>query len=393
MNVKQLEGNIWKSYVFQILRGMFFSVPIMVLFWQENGLSLMEVMILQSLFSMTVVVLEIPTGYFADVFGRKKSLIVASFFGFIGFAIYSISYNFYQFLIAEILLAIAISFISGADSALLYDTLKDLKKENLYKKIYGNVLFYGLIGMSVASVIGGYVGEINLRWTLYLSLPFMALLIPLSFSLKEPKRHEVIFEKGYILELFKIIKTVVLKNKKIKWLIVYAGIIAGFNGAAVWFYQPYFIISGLEIAHFGIVFASFQIMAALSSKYAHKIEEILGQKFSLVLLIFLSGISYLLMSNFVYLFSFSFAFLQQFVRGFLRPIIEDYINKLISSEIRATVLSIQNMSGKLFYAFIIPIIGWVADAYTLTQALAVLGITTLAFGIFAIFMLRRARVV
>jgi len=123
------------------------------------------------------------------------------------------------------------------------------------------------------------------------------------------------------------------------------------------------------------------VIAAISSKYAHRIEEKLGQKYSLVLLIILVSGSYLLMSHFIYLFSFSFAFIQQFVRGFSRPVITDYINKLISSEVRATILSAQNLVGRLFYAAIILIIGWIVDVYTLVQALFVLGITSLIAGI------------
>lgn len=393
MNVKKIEGNIWKLYIFQILCGLYFSVPVMVLFWQENGLSLTEIMILQSLFSIFVVLLEVPTGYFADIFGRKKSLIFASFFSFFGFLFYSLGYGFYQFLIAETLLAFALSLISGADSAMLYDTLKDLKKENLYKKIWGNILSYGFISIAFASVVGGFVGKIDLRWTIYLTLPFMFFLIPFSFLFKEPKRHKLIFKKGYIVDIFRIIKAVVLNNKRLKWLIIYSGVLLGFNGAGLWLYQPYFQVSGLDVVYFGIIFALFNIVAAISSKYAHRIENIVGQKFSLVSLILITGISYLLMSNFVYLFSFSFIFLHQFVRGFSTPVIEDYINKLTSSEIRATVLSVQNMSRRFFYAAIIPIIGWIADVYSLLQALTILGITTLVIGIFMILMLRKVRVI
>lgn len=392
MNVKKIEGNIWKLYIFQILCGLYFSVPVMVLFWQENGLSLTEIMILQSLFSIFVVLLEVPTGYFADIFGRKKSLIFASFFSFFGFLFYSLGYGFYQFLIAETLLAFALSLISGADSAMLYDTLKDLKKENLYKKIWGNILSYGFVSAAFACVVGGFVGEVNLRWTIYLTVPFVAMLIPLAFSLREPRRHKLIFKKGYIVDIFRIIKTVVLNNKRLKWLIIYSGVLLGFNGAGLWLYQPYFQISGLDIVYFGIIFALFNIVAAISSKYAHKIENAIGQKFSFVSLILITGISYLLMSNFVYLFSFSFIFLHQFVRGFSTPVIEDYINKLTSSEIRATVLSVQNMSCRFFYAAIIPIIGWIADVYSLLQALTILGITVLVIGMFVILMLRKVRV-
>ena len=393
MSVKQLEGNIWKLYMFQILCGLFFSVPVMVLFWQENGLSLTEIMILQSIFSIAVVVLEIPTGYFADVFGRRKSLIYASFFSFFGFVVYSLGLNFYQFLVAEIFLAFAVSLISGANSAMLYDTLKDLKKEKLYKKIWGNILSYAFLSIALACIVGGFVGKIDLRWTIYMTLPFMFLLIPLSYSFKEPQRHKMIFKKGYLIDIFRIIKTVVLDDKKLKWFIIFSGVLFGFNGAGLWLYQPYFEISGLDIVYFGIVFASFNVVAAVSSKYAHKIESIIGLKYSLLSLVLITVISYLLMGNFVFLFGFSFVFLQQFVRGFSTPIIEDYINQITSSEIRATVLSIQNMSRKFFYAMIIPIIGWIADVYSLLQALEIIGITVLVIGSFSLLMLRKVKVI
>jgi len=390
---EKLKSNIRKFYLFQAFSALAFFVPIIVLFWQENGLNLTQIMILQSLFSLTVVLLEVPSGYFADVFGRKKSLIFASSFLTIGIFTYSLGHNFHQFLIAEILWAFGVSFVSGTDSAFIYDTLKDLKQEKLYKKTMGNAMFCCLIATSIASVIGGFIGKINFRWTFYAMLPFMILLIPLSISLKEPKRHKHIIERGYLFELLKILKNSLIKNEKIRWLIIYSAIIAGFNGAVLWLYQPYFKLTGLDIFYFGFVFAAFNLIAALSSKYAHQIEEKLGQKHSLILLIILVGGSYLLMSNFIYLFSFSFAFIQQFVRGFSKPVITDYINKLVSSDIRATVLSAQNLVGRLFYAAIIPIIGWIADVYTLVQALFVLGITTFVAGIVILLILQKDRVI
>lgn len=138
----------------------------------------------------------------------------------------------------------------------------------------------------------------------------MILLIPLSISLKEPKRHKRIFERCYLFELLKVLKNSLIKNEKIRWLIIYSAIIAGFNIAVLCLYQPYFKLTGLDIFYFGFVFAAFNLVAALSSKYAHQIEEKLEQKYSLILLIILVGRSYLLMSNFIYLFSFFFAFFQ-----------------------------------------------------------------------------------
>lgn len=389
----KLRSNIWKYYLQEILLGMFFSIPIIVLFWQNNGLSLTEIMILQSIFAVMVVVLEIPTGYFADVYGRKKALVLASIFSFLAITLYSLGRNFAHFLVAEIFFALGTSFASGTSSAFIYDTLVDLKEEGNYKRIWGNAIFVGMISLALSNVFGGLIAKIDLRYTLYASIPFFALRIPITLTMVEPKKHKVIFEKGYTHEILKIVKIALIENKKLRWLIVYSGIVYAFYQASMWLYQPYFKLSGLDIAYFGLVFASFQGIAAVSSKYAHQLEKKLGQKYSLIMLIFLVSGGYFLMSNFIFLFSFSFSFLHQFVRGFKKVIIDDYLNKLTTSGMRATVLSVESFVGRLLYAAIIPIIGWIADIYSLVQAMTVLAFTTLISGILILILLRRNKII
>ena len=389
----KLKKNIWKFYLYNIFTGMFFAVPVFVLFWQGNGLNLTEIMLLQSIFAISSVVLEIPTGYFADVYGRKHTLTIAGITGLLAISIYSIGHNFNQFLIAEIFFALSISFSSGTKSAFVYDTLKELGKENQYKKLWGNLLFYGMMSLAVSSIIGGFIGKINLRYTLYASIPFFAAPVLLILLMHEPQRHKLVIKKGYTKELLIILKNTFLHNKKLRWIIIYSGIVYAFNQAALWLYQPYFKLSGLDIVWFGFVFSSFQLVAAFTSKYAHKLEEKLGQKYSLAMLILLVALSYFLMSNFVFLFSFSFCFIQQFVRGFKNAVVTDYINQLTSSDIRATVLSAQSFIGRLIYAIIIPFIGWVADVYTLVQAFGILAITSLVTGIVILVILRKDGVI
>ena len=389
---QNLKSNLWKIYLFKVFAGMFFSIPIFVLFWQENGLSLTQVMILQSIFAILTVILEVPTGYFADIYGRKKTLIFAAITGAIAISTYSLGHNFFQFLIAEIFFALSVSLSSGTVSALIYDTLQEIGEGKNYKKIWGNVLFYEMIALAISNVFGGFIAKIDLRYALYASIPFFTLMIPAAFLLQEPKRHKLIFEKGYTKELFKIIKVDLIQNEKLRWVLIYSGIIYAFNQSSLWLYQPYFNLLGLDIAYFGIIFASFQIVAAFSSKYAHKIEEKLGQKHSLAMLIFLVAGSYFLMSNFMFLFSFSFCFIQQFVRGFKNAVVTDYINQLTNSSMRATILSAESFIGRLLYATVIPICGWIADIYTLQQTLIVMGTITLISGIIILIILKKYKV-
>ena len=119
---KALKGNMWKFNVVNILQNMLFVIPIIVLFWQQNGLSLTQIMFLQSFFAIMAVVLEIPTGYFADIFGRKKSIVLGIFFWAMGVIGYSLSFNFFHFLIAEAFFGFGVAFLSGANTALIYDS-------------------------------------------------------------------------------------------------------------------------------------------------------------------------------------------------------------------------------------------------------------------------------
>ena len=59
-------------------------MPIITIFYKENGLSMQEIFIIQACFSLAVVLFEVPTGYFADVVDRKKSIIIGMILGAIG---------------------------------------------------------------------------------------------------------------------------------------------------------------------------------------------------------------------------------------------------------------------------------------------------------------------
>ncbi|HBB68127.1 MAG TPA: hypothetical protein DCZ93_12720 [Elusimicrobia bacterium] len=386
----KLEHNIWKAYIQSIITNAAFFVPVIVLFWQENGLDFTRIMVLQTLYSIVVVLLEVPTGYFADIFSRRAALTVASSFLAAGMLIYAAGNNFFEFLIAETVWAIGVSLISGCDAALLYDTLAGLDRKTEYKKIIGQAMFYGYISTAVASIAGGIIGHYSFRWTFIIMIPFLVLLIPVSLSIKEPKRERAAQEKAHFTKMLNITANVFKQNTRLKWLIIYSAIILGFNQTALWLYQPYMKLSGLDVYYFGIVFASFQGIAALSSKYAHKIERRLGEKNSILLLAVLVAGSLLLMANFIFLFSFLFVFLQQFVRGFGRVVVSDYVNKETSSDIRATVLSVNNLGARAVYAIAIPFIGYAADKYSITAALNLSGILALIFGAAILAVMRKA---
>ena len=130
-------------------------MPVIVLFYKSNGLTMQDIFLLQSVYSLTLMTLEIPTGYFADKAGRKTSILVGSMLGFTGYMVYSFSFGFWQFVIAEVILGVSQSLVSGADSAMLYDTLSAAKQKDKYTRLEGRITSIGNFGEAFAGIIGG----------------------------------------------------------------------------------------------------------------------------------------------------------------------------------------------------------------------------------------------
>ena len=125
----KLGANIWKMHFLKAIMWFMLAMPIIVIFFQEHGFSLTQIMLLQATYSITVALFEIPSGYIADIFGRKKAIIFSTIFSFVGYLIFSNFSSFYLFAIAEILVGIGGSLMSGSDSAIIYDTLLEIGKK------------------------------------------------------------------------------------------------------------------------------------------------------------------------------------------------------------------------------------------------------------------------
>jgi MFS family permease len=382
-----IKSNIWKLMVLNAISWFLLFMPTVVLFFQENGLSMFQVILLQSFFAIGVVTLEIPSGYFADIYGRKKSVIVGSILSCLGFIGFSLSYNFIGFVIAELLLAFGVSFLSGADYALMYDSLVILKQESKYKILQGRLLSVGNFSESIAALVGGLIAVYGLRYTFYAETLITFLAIPLAFTLKEPKRHIMDLSSGHLKSLLRTVKYALHDHKEIKWLILYSALIGAMGFNMVWFIQPYFNLVELPLKYFGIAWAILNFSVGIFTLFAHNFEETLGKTKSIISLLILLFIAYLLLWWFSSIWAITFILIFYLVRGIKGPIFLDYVNQLVSSEMRATVLSVKSMMFRLLFGIIGPFAGWIADMYNLQTALLISGIIFFIPGIVSLLFL------
>jgi MFS family permease len=171
-----MNSNIYKYYSYSAISNFLFFLPIVYVFFQDNGLSLTQIFIIEAIFSIGLVLFEVPTGAVADYYGKKASLVLGSVIWVISCVLFSFGSGFYTFIFAYLTWALGAAFLSGADTALLYDILhKDNQKEH-FKKYQGNAKFIGLVAISLASLLGGYIASFSMRYTFIASaIAFFAM--------------------------------------------------------------------------------------------------------------------------------------------------------------------------------------------------------------------------
>lgn len=358
----------------------------MIPFYQENGLSLSDISILKAIYSVSIVVLEIPSGYLADVLGRKRTLIIGSILGFIGFLTYSISFGFIGFLIAEIILGFGQSLISGADSAMLYDTLEDLNRKDEYVKYEGRVISIGNISEMAAGLIGGLLVSISLRAP-YVAQTLVAFIaIPASITLIEPKKNAKLLKTGFS-HILKIVRYSLFDNKNLRWNIIHSSVIGASSLAmATLVVQPFLEEINLPLSYFGIVWVILNFVVGVVAFYAYKIEKSLNKNKSLLIISVFMPLGYIALHFTFNYWGLGVFFIFYILRGYATPVLKDYINQLTDSNIRATVLSVRNFVIRILFASIGPFFGWYSDKFDLQSAILIAGAIFFAMAIFTLIM-------
>ena len=387
----QLRHNILKMYLLKAVLWFMVAMPIIVLFFQEHGLTLTEVMILQSIYSFSVALFEIPSGFIADVFGRKRTIVLSTIFTFIGFLVFSFFGGFYAFAIAQVLVGIGGSLMSGSDSAIIYDTLLETNSKTTYTKIEGRTYAIGNFSEAFAGILGGFLAVGSIYMPIYVQTSILFFSIPIAFTLIEPSMHKENKLGRSFKAVLEVVKFAMVDNQKLKWLIIYSSAMGVATLSMAWFAQPFFKSINIPLAYFGILWAVLNFSAGLTSFNAH----LLDKKDNNYKILFYLALS--MLTSFIFLgynpsvFGLIFILFIYLLRGLVTPILRNEINENTTSNKRATVLSIRSLIIRISFAISAPILGYIADNYSLAISFYGLAIVVGFFSILSAIKLYRIR--
>ena len=141
-----LKSNYQKVYLLNASWTFLVLMPVLIPFLKGIGLSMGEVFKLQALYALMVILLEIPSGYLSDIFGRKLILVISGVLHGIGFSLYPFADSFFILVIIQLINAIAMSLMSGTDISLLYDTHVALReKGSIGRNLMAKQIFYSQV--------------------------------------------------------------------------------------------------------------------------------------------------------------------------------------------------------------------------------------------------------
>ncbi|MCX6769990.1 MAG: MFS transporter [Candidatus Micrarchaeota archaeon] len=360
-------NNIQKIYLISFFTGLtFFGAISLPFFLDWGGLNYAQIFFLEALFSISIVLFEVPTGAFADKYGRKNSMAV----GFLLTALSTVALvlfpSFLTFAIVEVVWGCSFTFVSGADTALIFDMLKEMKCAKRAKEVFSKRQIAKTAATVIALPAGSFIaGQSFLPYPQILTIPFLLTCIPYAlaaltvFSLPEPRRT---VPQGNMLELAKKSFAIFRGNKMLRSLALDMVFISATGLFIFWFYQSVLRSFSVDIAFFGIVSAAFNIFAMALLWKLGVMEKVFGT-FSPFL--WLALIAMFLVTG------------MKIVR---QPVFEHYLNFHINSSERATVLSGIAMLERLIIALLYPIVGFITDI-SLQMALVFLGVITVIFAV------------
>ena len=386
---KSLASNLIKLYILRGLAFAWFPIPTIVLFYESYGLDIEQIVLLKTILSLSVLVLEVPSGYLCDLWGRKACLVVGSGVWIASWLIYCVGTCFNQFALAEVLAGVAASLISGANTAIGYDSLLQLGREKYYQVWEGRLVAIAGISEAVCGIIGAAIASINLVYPFYLQTVCLVMYFCLALTLVEPKDHQAIAQTQKLKQLQSIIINV-FNRPKLRWLILLSGTFSSASFLIVWLSQDYLKQLNIPIQAFGWAWAIFHLGMSVASVNAHRIERIFGIKQATFLLILILGISYICLGSINQVWGMVFIMSLYLVRGLSSPLILNAINQQISSSVRATILSINSLVFGVGFAVVAPMIGAIASRYDLFTGLIVAGCLFLISGWFCWWQLVRA---
>lgn len=319
-------------------------------FLLDRGLNLFEVNLVNVAFYVMLALCEIPTGVFADVFGRKWSVVVSLVLLMCSMLVYALSGSIWGFLGAEVLAAIAMTFYSGAFDAWLVDSIRHYGSALSLQKVFSRTIFVKHVSILVSALLGAMLADISFSLAWFLGAFFFAAgAIVAIVAMREeygPQEVALVRKRDALQEIVAASISYGVRNRNIRFIMLISLILTFSVMAPNMQWQPLFKQWLSAQTYFGFLFLAMSVCLIVGVYLGPRVLlPLFSEKRALVICCVAIGVG--IMGS-VATTSFPLVFLvflfHQIARGAVDPLKTAYLHDNIPSKERATIASFESVA-------------------------------------------------
>ncbi len=355
----------WHKFILGLL------IPVLVLFQLERGLSLIQIGFNMALYSVTVIILEIPSGILADFLGHKKVYMLSLYLNSLAMLMLMLTTDAVWIAISFVLWGSGRAFSSGSMEAVFINNVSTEGDNRSVEKLISYTQFAIPVGLALGALLGGILPDMRIERILIIPLSdfyalnfctavLLYLVLAVFFNLFVPDSTDKVIQlsaqskeqsttmhgrnrsEGVVSLAFSTIK-----GSPVFLVIMLTSLVWGFSFSGLeTFWQPrvFQITGGMESTFiYGLLTNGYFLAGALGSLISWPLCRLMGNKPFIFLFSqrFVLGGMFFVLSGILELGWFSVVYIGLFLfNGTSNPVELSILNQEIPSESRATLLSV-----------------------------------------------------
>lgn len=374
----------FKFCAYGFLKNLRFFDAFFILFLLEKGLPFTQIGILYAIREIVTNISEIPSGFIADTYGRKRVLIGSFITYIISFFVFYLSQGFWLFLLAFVLYGIGDAFRSGTHKSMIMDYLRMNHWEAQNINYYGHTRSWSQIGSAISSLIAGLIVFFSGTYQTIFLYSIIPYLFNLLLIISYPKELNRSFEQshphrrhGFRFTMASFLKTI--RQPEVLTIINTSAIHTAYLKTVKDYIQPLMVNVALLIpimVHLGaerkngiiigLIYFLIYLLTSRASQLSSKVAARNRKNISFITLLF--GFIFGIVCGALYLYGFWIISLIAFVGIFIvenirKPILTGFIADQVPNEILASVISAQSVLRTVITAILALVFGIVADNF------------------------------
>lgn len=369
-----MSRNIPLFIAFRVLFNTRFYYPVLGVLFLDLGLTLEQYALLNTVWAVTILLLEIPSGALADLLGRKSLVVTAGLLMVMEMGVFVFAppgrWLFPWLVLNRILSGTAEACASGADEALAYDSLAPTDRDTQWRGVLARLVRWSSGSFFVAMILGAVVFDhqlmpplisffhgnpvhlVTTRWPVYLTLGTSLLALACALAMREPpRRPSATNDRSLRTAVSTIVSGArfVFSDSRIRLLLLCAVLFDSTVRLFLTFASNYYRLIGLPEFINGFVGSAYALLGFAAAFFARRLaaKYAAGTVFTFVGLLIFTGLAGLWFAVpiwglwVVVPFGLSMPMMQFFL--------SNYLNAWTESDLRATVLSFRGVAINLGY--------------------------------------------